>query len=49
MPVYDIIIDYIKKKKHIYVDPTPNVKVLDAKYTHPLEAFGKGTVRRIRA
>jgi len=49
VPVYDILIDYVRKKKHIYVDPTPNVKVLDAKYTSPLEAFGKGMIRRIKA
>lgn len=46
IPVYDIVIDYIRKKRHIYVDPTPNVKVLDAKYVSPLEGFGKGMIRR---
>lgn len=32
VPVYDILIDYIKKKKNIKVRTNPNVKVLDAPY-----------------
>ncbi len=46
VPVYDIIIDYVRKKRNIYVDPKPNVKVLDAKYTSPIEGFGKYMLRR---
>ncbi len=46
IPVYDILIEYIRKKKHIYVDPTPNVKVLDAKYIPPLVGYTKAMLRR---
>ncbi|NPA41496.1 MAG: thiosulfohydrolase SoxB [Aquificae bacterium] len=40
VPVYDILIDYIKKKKNIKVRTKPNVKVLDAPYKTYEECFG---------
>ncbi len=40
VPVYDILIDYIKKKKNIKVRTKPNVKVLDAPYKTYDQCFG---------
>ncbi len=40
VPVYDILIDYIKKKGNIKVRTKPNVKVLDAPYKTYEECFG---------
>ncbi|ADC89396.1 5'-Nucleotidase domain protein [Thermocrinis albus DSM 14484] len=40
VPVYQILIDYIRKKRDIHVDPRPNVRVLDAKYVPPYQCYG---------
>ncbi len=40
VPVYDILINYIKKKGSIKVRTKPNVKVLDAPYKTYEECFG---------
>ncbi|SHK53096.1 thiosulfohydrolase SoxB [Thermocrinis minervae] len=40
-PVYDVVLEYVRKIKHISIDPRPNVKVLDTKYRLPEEEFGK--------
>ena len=42
VPVYEILIDYIKKKKNINVRTKPNVKVLDAEYHTYDECYGGG-------
>ncbi len=42
VPVYDILIDYIKKKKNISVRTKPNVKVLDVPYTTYDQCYGRG-------
>ncbi len=45
LPVYDIVINYIKKVKNVYVDPKPNVSFVDRKYYAPEEVYGKITRR----
>ena len=45
LPVYDIVINYIKKVKKVYVDPEPNVSFVDRDYKKPAEVYGK-MVRR---
>jgi len=40
VPVYDILIDYIRKKKNIKVRTKPNVKVLDAPYRTYDQCYG---------
>ncbi len=42
VPVYDILIDYIRKKKNIRVRTKPNVKVLDAPYRTYDQCYGGG-------
>ncbi|HIP43527.1 MAG TPA: thiosulfohydrolase SoxB, partial [Aquifex aeolicus] len=42
VPVYEILINYIKKKGTINVRTKPNVKVLDAKYHTYDECYGGG-------
>ncbi len=43
VPVYDILVNYIKKLKNVYVDPKPNVRFVDRNYKTPEEVYGKIT------